>query len=143
MTEIKLTGEQKRCLNGSLCAYCKQPSKLYKDSTPIYGKDYGPVWACIPCKAWVGCHPGGVKPLGRLAKKRLRVLKHEVHESFDKIWKFKIMRRTQAYQWLSNQLGIPKQYTHVGMFNEDTCTKAITICKKLLSDTWKSKHLGK
>lgn len=141
---IKLTGEQKRCLNGSLCPYCKNPPKLFKDSTPIYGKDYGPVWACLPCQAWVGCHPGGIKPLGRLAKKPLRMLKHQVHEVFDKTWQYKLFRsRRQAYKWLSKQLDIPEKYTHVGMFNEETCKKAIIICKKRLEEHWKHKNLAR
>jgi ribosomal protein L37AE/L43A len=128
-----LTDIEKHKLKGMVCPYCNQKTKLFKDSSVVYSKNFGPIWACLPCKAWVGCHPGTNKPLGRIATKALRELKIEAHKYFDRIYTYKIMRRSAAYKWLSGELRIPKKYTHIGMFNEQTCKKVAAICKDFLN----------
>lgn len=132
-----LTEIEKQKLKGRICCYCNNPTKFYKDSSVVYGRDFGPIYACLECKAWVGCHPGTYKPLGRVATKKLRSLKSEAHKYFDKIFTYKIMKRTKAYKWLSEQLGIPKKYTHIGMFGEETCKRVVTICKDFLTNYYK------
>lgn len=42
------------------------------------------------------------------------------------------MRRREAYKWLSDQLGLPPEYTHIGMFNPETCAKVVDVSKKYL-----------
>ena len=42
------------------------------------------------------------------------------------------MNRHQAYKWLSDQLGIPPEYTHIGMFKKETCQKVVKLCKEQL-----------
>lgn len=37
-----------------------------------------------------------------------------------------------AYKWLSDQLGLPPEYTHIGMFNPETCAKVVDVSKKYL-----------
>lgn len=137
---MELTQEQKLIYKAQICPYCKGKTKLYKDSSVVYGKDYGPVWACLDCKAWCGCHPGTHKPLGRLASKRLRELKIQAHFWFDKIYTYKIKKRGAAYQWLSEQLGIPKRYTHIGMFSEATCYKVVKICRNFINEHYQNKN---
>jgi hypothetical protein len=110
-----------------LCAYCHNPAELLPDSTPLYGKDYGPVWRCELCKAWVGVHKGTTRPLGRLANAELRVLKQRAHAAFDPIWKSGLMNRGDAYAWLSDQLGIELKDTHVGMMDEQQCLLVETV----------------
>lgn len=88
------------------------------------------IYICKPCDAIVGVHKGTDNALGRLANRELRSLKKEAHANFDPIWKTKKMDRSQAYKWLSQQLELPPQYTHIGMFSEKTCKRVITICKK-------------
>lgn len=112
------------------------PTTFYKSSAHVYnGVDYGAIWMCDTCKSYCGCHPGTNKPLGRLANKTLRQLKRKLHdEYFDKLWRSKNMTRHAAYKWLSETLGIPKKYTHIGMFSETTCLRAIDECQK----KWKS-----
>ena len=34
------------------------------DSAVIYGRSYGPIYLCIICGAYVGCHPGSTRPPG-------------------------------------------------------------------------------
>jgi hypothetical protein len=92
-------------------------------------------YACLPCSAWVGCHRGTTKPLGRLANAELREAKTEAHNAFDPLWKFEQfhrqkMKRTEAYQWLANQLEISVDDCHIGMFDVETCGKVVEICKR-------------
>lgn len=126
-----------------LCPYCGAVSKLFESSARFYnGRDFGPVWACEPCKAWVGCHAGTTKPLGRLANYELRRWKRAVHWYFDPIWKRRFERKhaldpkyTKAharggrYKALAIAMGIPREECHVGMFDIERCRQAIAIIK--------------
>lgn len=131
---IQITKEQKLIFAGKVCPYCKKPSEYLKDSTKLYGKDYGPIYICWDCESWVGCHKGEPKKaLGRLATKELRQWKSEAHKAFDPIFKSNLKSRHQAYTWLSEQLGIPRAYTHIGMFGLETCKRVVEICTKELA----------
>lgn len=141
---MELTDQEKLIYKGKVCPYCKAPSK-YVDSIIIYGRTYGFIYLCEPCKAWVGVHAGTNKALGRLANKKLRELKKEAHSYFDRLWKFKnkIFRRSAAYKWLSQELGLPSEYTHIGMFSEETCKKVIELSKNKLYEHSQSKLYSK
>ena len=79
-------------MNAPLCGYCGEPSRLVKGKLiyPHIPKLNGiPMWACMDCRAWVGCHPGTETPLGRLADASLRKAKMAAHEAFDPKWKGK------------------------------------------------------
>lgn len=115
------------------CPYCNKPVEFLADSSEIYhGKNYGPIYVCRTCQAWVGCHKGTTNPLGRLADKELRSLKIALHDEFDSIWKSGMMTRKDAYQWLAGQLGIPVDECHIGMFDNEMCKKAIDVVVKFL-----------
>lgn len=112
-------------LSGWVCPYCGAATQLVDDSK-VYGKSYGgKCYLCEPCAAWVGCYKGTDKALGRLADKRLRVLKERAHEVFDRIWKTGLMSRSEAYQALSYGFDLPPEQTHIGMFDEELCKKTI------------------
>lgn len=118
-------------MNLLTCPYCQQPAKLLLSSAPLYqGRDYGPAWACAPCGAWVGCHPGTTNPLGRLANAPLRKLKRRAHAAFDPIWKQKFMPRRKAYAWLAEQLGIEPKDCHIGLMNDEQCALVETVCRR-------------
>jgi hypothetical protein len=87
-------------------------------------------WVCKPCDAYVGCHPGTIKPLGRLADAQLRTLKRMAHAEFDPIWKDGLITRGQAYSWLAGELGMEKSSCHIGEFSEERCIQVIKACKK-------------
>lgn len=55
----------------------------------------------------------------------------ETKKNFDELYKRGLMRRREAYKWLSDQLGLPPEYTHIGMFNPETCAKVVVMryCK--------------
>ena len=130
---VELTPQQQQMYKGLVCPYCNKSSELV-DSKEIYGTSYGMIYLCRPCDAYVGVHKGTTDALGRLANKELREAKKEAHKYFDLIWKTKQMTRTEAYQWLSNSLNTPKDYTHIGMFNVKSCQDVVFYSKQLLND---------
>jgi len=120
------------------CRYCQQSARLVRvgeDGYP-YGRDYGPIWTCTPCKAWVGCHRGTTTPLGGLANAELREWKMKAHAVFDPLWQRKIAKdgcskthaRRAGYRWLSEQLGIPFEKTHIGYMSLDECKRVVDVC---------------
>ena len=129
--DIQLTEEQKDILKGKICPYCHIPSE-YKSRVEVYGEDYGMIYYCPKCGAYVGVHRGTNQAKGRLANVELRRCKIEAHRYFDEIYKRGLMKRTEAYEWLSKQLGLPPEYTHIGMFNRETCAKVVDVSKKIL-----------
>jgi hypothetical protein len=122
------------------CAYCQRPARLV-DGTDLYPRrpDLAEkmFWKCAPCDAWVGCHPGTTKPLGRLADAELRAAKQRVHALLDPIWKARELRRKEAYKMLAAGLGISKDECHVGMFDVPRCEAAVLVLKD-----WRRKNAG-
>lgn len=116
-----------------ICPYCQQKARL-ADGAYIYPhrRDLAdkPFYLCEPCDAFVGCHPGTLKPLGRLADAKLRSAKSAAHATFDPIWKTKQKTRSEAYAWLATELGISPDECHIGMFDFETCRRTVEICIK-------------
>ena len=112
-----------------ICPYCNQPAVFLPNSAEVYrGRDYGPIWICRPCQAWVGCHKPGDVPLGRLANATLRRRKMEAHAAFDPLWKNGSMTRSDAYRWLSQAMGVTE--AHIGQMDVDECRRVIELCKE-------------
>ena len=107
-------------ISARICPYCGTKPSLV-DSAIIYGKSYGKVYLCLTCGAYVGCHHGTMKPLGRLANKSLRRAKQNAHLAFDALWQSGKVSRYDAYTWLAAALGIPREYAHIGMLDEIQC----------------------
>ncbi len=123
------------------CPYCNSVAVL-RPAVDIYKyeNNYGPLWACASypkCDAYVGCHPGTEKPLGRLADGCLRFAKQRAHKAFDPLWEAKMRRtgcskgeaRRASYTWLAGQLGIPPQECHIGMMDTVRCIEVEAICE--------------
>ncbi len=128
-----LTERQMQILCGRICPYCGRMTE-YVDSSIVYGRSYGMIYLCRDCMAYVGVHKGTDKALGRLADAELREAKKEAHLYFDKLWQLGIMKRKEAYSWLSECLGIPVEYTHIGMFSVNTCKETVRFAKQFLND---------
>lgn len=110
------------------CPYCGQQAE-YVDSAVIYGRSYGMVYLCRPCDAYVGVHKGTDQPLGRLANRELRRWRNRAHAMFDPLWqkgRFR-RRRNDAYAWLAEKMGLPKEETHIAMFDIPQCKQVIQI----------------
>lgn len=125
-------------LKAYICPYCGKPTE-YVSSTEVYGgRDFGMVYRCKPCKAWVGVHNKTSKrALGRLANKELRDWKIRAHDAFDQLWKRKMKKdkvskskaRNAGYDWISKELNIPREYTHIGMFDVEQCKQVVILCQ--------------
>lgn len=88
-----------------------------------------PIWACMPCGAWVGCHPGTTNRLGRLANAQSRRLKIAAHAAFDPLWHGGGMKRKDAYAWLRDRLGITDRECHMGWMSDDLLRRVVEVCK--------------
>lgn len=111
------------------CPYCGALAD-YVDSAQVYQRSYGMIYRCTPCDAYVGTHRSGWlqgKPLGTLANAELRKLRQETHRIFDALWNRQgaPLTRTAAYEWLSRAMGLPSTRSHIAMFDEGQCRKAI------------------
>lgn len=114
-----------------ICPYCGRKAE-FVDSSIVYGKSYGMIYLCRQDVAYVGVHKGTAKPLGRLANAQLRFWKKKAHAAFDPLWQRGPFHkhRNVAYDWLSTQMGIPREETHIGMFDIEECKQVIRICNQ-------------
>ena len=127
------------------CPYCGEWSEkvggevIYPSRRDLHHKRF---YLCSPCNAYVGCHPGTDKPLGRLADAALRREKSRVHRAFDPLWRDRgvFPSRTRAYKWLGRAMGLPKSETHIGLFDLDQCRQAVALCvaKQREGEPWQS-----
>jgi len=39
------------------------------------------------------------------------------------------MSRNEAYEWLCEQLGMSREETHIGMFDETQCKQVVELCQ--------------
>jgi hypothetical protein len=124
-------------MNTLLCPYCGKPAELVRGSALYPHRpdlENRRFWRCSPCRAWVGCHPGTAKPLGRLANAELRRAKQHAHEAFDPIWKDGFLSRSEAYEWLAMKLGIPSAECHVGMMDVAACQRVVEVCRLAMEE---------
>lgn len=121
------------------CPYCGDDAELVKgDSIYPHRADLRALnfWRCAPCDAHVGCHAknkrlgfAGIEPKGRLADESLRKARMRAHEAFDPLWRHGTMSRTEAYQWLAGEVGIPVLDCHIGEFDEAMCERVVRLCR--------------
>lgn len=121
---MEISDLHKKIIKAKACPYCGSGVRKTTEYE-VYGKVYKNrvIFCCDnypECDAYVGSYSDG-NPLGRLANKDLRLAKINAHFYFDKIWRSGVITRTKLYNELSIYLGIPKKYTHIGMFKKETC----------------------
>jgi len=110
------------------CPYCNRAAhlrsgdRLYAHRPDLADKWF---WCCQWCDAYVGCHPGTKRPLGRLAGPELRKLKMAAHSAFDPLWRNGAMTRNEAYAALAKFMGLTKKQCHIGKFDEGQCRRVI------------------
>lgn len=136
--------------SGHPVCFCGRTSEFLSSSETLYGIEYGPVFFCEPCYAWVGCHKGTTKPLGIPATQEVRDARKKAHGAFDPIWqsmwrdlnKSHSMRlnkrvpeyygkgpaRKAIYAWLAEQMDIPVEECHISWFNKKECEQVLDIC---------------
>jgi hypothetical protein len=115
------------------CPYCGESAKitsgatLYPHLPEFHRRNY---WACLPCNAYVGCHPHSTRPMGTLADSKLRLLRMATHRAFDPLWKSGEMERPAAYAWLAERMKIRVEDCHIAQFDTEQCETAIEILRK-------------
>lgn len=116
-----------------MCPYCNCPTAL-APARYVYGQNANKprqmLYFCLICGARVGCHKTGPVPMGTPADKATRKARREAHEAFDRIWKSGRMTRWEAYLWLAQQMGLPQDKTHIGMFDAQQCARVVQICRE-------------
>lgn len=106
------------------CGHCRGPARVCRHASEDYpySRDFGPVYICRPCDAYVGTHPGGM-PKGIPANAEDRALRKQAHALLDPVWQCMVAKRgsNQAarrpvYRWLAAKIGKRKDDTHIAWF---------------------------
>lgn len=123
------TGVPEALLTGDTEESCtEQAHEIMQFAAPSYP---AMAYLCRPCNAYVGVHSGTDRPKGSLANAELRGWRKATHARFDPLWRdgpFK--KRNAAYRWLSEQMKLPIEQTHIGMFTVEQCKAALEIINK-------------
>lgn len=139
------------------CRYCGAAAELVAGDVAYparFDLAHVKVWRCQRCDALVGCHKEGAPvrapdgsitvsdgtiPLGSLANKELREARKEAHRMFDPLWRdSKRMKRTEAYRWMADQLGIELEDAHVARLEFEQCVKLMHAIENL-TRSWKKR----
>jgi hypothetical protein len=102
---------------------------IYPHREDLFSKWF---WLC-GCGAYCGCHGFTTRPMGNpsgAATRRARML---AHENFDPLWKLGRMGRRDAYSWLSAQMGLAAEQTHIGMMTREQALEVVRHCRALRS----------
>lgn len=111
---------------------------VYISNSKIYGREYGSrkCYYCTSCGAYVGTHkPRPKEALGILGNAKMREMKMNCHELFDRQWnnektsKKRHTERKKAYADLAVKLDIPVEECHFGYFDMDMLNKTYEILK--------------
>lgn len=120
----------------TVCGCCASNQVELIHNEHIYGRGFGRwpyAYWCRACLAYVGLHADTDLPLGTLADVRTREARTKAKELFfDFARKRFQMDLNLSYEWLSGALGIPKEVTHFGMFNEEQAVRVTSIIEKAL-----------
>lgn len=124
------------------CPHCGAGVELVKNSFVYAGREYGDwpwVYVCsklgTTCDAYVGLHPFTAIPLGTLANAEEREYRKRAKSLFNPCWEAgpvqeRFQRRTAAYAWLAEAMGISTAECHFGMFDVARCEAAISILRE-------------
>lgn len=111
------------------CPYCNAEAEvttgdyIYPHRQDLAHRKF---YVCWPCDAYVGTHKDSGAPLGSMANAELRKARRAAHAAFDPLWD-RTMARNQAYAWLAKAMGLPKNQTHIGMFDVDQCKRVVEL----------------
>ncbi|WP_455289612.1 zinc-finger-containing protein [Cupriavidus necator] len=119
------------------CDYCGMRARLVNpgDDGYPYAEDFGALWICSTCQAWIGVH-GRSKhqtPLGRLANAALRDAKNRLHAALQPLVEAKMRRdginvfeaRGKALKWLITSMNLASAKVSVHALSLEQCEQAI------------------
>lgn len=64
----------------------------------------------------------------------------EAHDFFDMLWDARRggwMRRSEAYVWLAEQMKLPIEWVHIGMFDVEQCRRVVRLAAQAYLDHWR------
>ncbi|MDR3239018.1 MAG: DUF3268 family zinc-finger domain-containing protein, partial [Clostridiales bacterium] len=73
-------------------------------------------------------------PVGNLADPKLRALRKEAHDCFNRLYLSGKMSRDGAYAWLAAILQAPRSQAHIGYLSEYYCRQVIEESKKVFEN---------
>lgn len=123
-----------------ICPYCGATSELvdgervYPRRPDMHARRF---YLCAPCDAYIICHPGSVKPMGRIANAEVRSAQSAALDAFNPIWMSGDKSRVGAFMWLAVKLGIPAHECHIRLFDVATCDRVVELC-----EAWTRKKKG-
>lgn len=137
---------QKKNLSSLKCPYCGSPVYL-RDASDIYHKDLPgrKLYVCSrypQCDAYSRADPVTLDMLSTLANGKLRALRRQTHECFNRIYEKNIMSKREAYKWLSQIIQAPCNEAHIGRLNEYYCLEVIKKSNQLV-ESWEKVHDSK
>jgi hypothetical protein len=112
------------CLECGAIAKLVGGERIYPHRPDLYHKRF---WLC-ECGAYCGCHGVTTRPLGNPAGPETRRARNAAHQNFDPLWKSRQMDRRAAYAWLSREMGIPPEQTHIGMMTAAQAWQVVDLC---------------
>lgn len=111
------------------CPYCKGDAVFMTSSAHVYRQDYGPIYDCRACDAYVGAYADGTSK-GTPANKELRAARRQAHNAFDPLWLGVSDRRgarTKLYCRLAAVMKVPASNAHIGHFNLEQCEHLLEL----------------
>lgn len=121
------------------CPYCGAQAVL-RPSAFVYGDQSRPgehLYVCQrypSCDSYVGAHKKSLLPMGTLANGNLRNKRIRTHQSFDRLWRYGIMEKWQAYRWMQAKFGLSSEQAHIAKFSEYMCDQLILICDQAIAN---------
>lgn len=114
------------------CPCCKAKEVCVVKGDKVYGSGYEhlDLYQCDTCLALVGMHTDEENkkaPKGLLADSETRQMRKRCHDIFDPMWKKEHRTRSEAYNYLSAVMGLPKSMAHFACFDYATCQKFINL----------------
>lgn len=109
------------------CPFCNGDI-VYTSNSEIYGREYGngKCYLCRKCRVYTGVHNNTNIAKGILANEKMRELKIQCHNMFDKLWS-NGKERNKLYYKLSRLMKIEREHCHFGHFDLEELEKALNI----------------
>ena len=85
------------------------------------------IYYLCKCGAYVGSHYKGLHPLGYPAGPETRLARQSAHEHFDRIWRYNLMSRDAAYDWLARRMGMHVLDCHIAKLNKAQAVQVTRI----------------
>lgn len=121
------------------CPYCGAQAAL-RPSTVVYGDKARPgefLYVCPrypACNSYVGAHKKSLLPMGTMANGDLRNKRIRAHQAFDRLWKYGIMEKWQAYRWMQAKFSLSSEQAHIAKFSEYMCDQLICVCDQVIAN---------